>query len=288
MTLRAPPGPRARGCPRLAPLTAAADDTPPPQVRSVHTACLVAPARPRVLVALHGVGGNGELFAANFVEAADRNNWLIVAPTLGYGDWQDPQQVARKSRCSSNGWRRISTVRPGRNPSLQRVLLLGHSRGAQLAHRFALFYPDRVLGVAALSAGTYTLPRMLDFPFGMRIRRPARSAGAAVQFLLGVGTDDTNPSEVPRAWDPYLGMTRVQRREHLQLRRARRGATHRPGRLSRRAPRHDARDGAQRRLPARPGPRHTEPRRPRAVQPHPRAQLLVAIPPILSLTGLDQ
>lgn len=30
-------------------------------------------------------------------------------------------------------------------------------------------------------------------------------------FLLGVGGRDTNAADVPRAWDPYLGRTRVER-----------------------------------------------------------------------------
>ncbi len=30
-------------------------------------------------------------------------------------------------------------------------------------------------------------------------------------FWLGVGTEDNNPADLPRAWDPYLGTTRVQR-----------------------------------------------------------------------------
>ena len=30
-------------------------------------------------------------------------------------------------------------------------------------------------------------------------------------FWLGVGTEDNNPAELPRAWDQYLGKTRVQR-----------------------------------------------------------------------------
>ena len=48
----------------------------------------------QVLVALHGLGGNGEQFASSLLAEADRNNWLLVAPTINYGDWTDPTQVA--------------------------------------------------------------------------------------------------------------------------------------------------------------------------------------------------
>jgi hypothetical protein len=32
-----------------------------------------------------------------------------------------------------------------------------------------------------------------------------------VPFLIAFGTRDTNADDVPRAWDPYLGRTRVER-----------------------------------------------------------------------------
>jgi pimeloyl-ACP methyl ester carboxylesterase len=186
----------------------------------------------QVLVALHGLGGNGEQFANHLVAQADRNRWLIVAPTISYGDWTDPSQIASEDPRLIR-WldeylehladQVVSPVRP-------RVLLLGHSRGAQLAHRFALFKPQRVLAVAALAAGTYTLPyersaegAPMRFPFGMAdmtsiVGQPFSRARLIedTQFWLGVGAEDNNPNDLPRAWDQYLGTTRVQRARAFQ------------------------------------------------------------------------
>src|SRR5438876_8822092 len=51
----------------------------------------IADGQPRqVVVALHGMGGNGVDFAASLAEQADRYGWLLVAPTIRYGDWTDP------------------------------------------------------------------------------------------------------------------------------------------------------------------------------------------------------
>src|SRR3954471_14475778 len=50
----------------------------------------------QVLVALHGMGGNGDQMASQLAAQADRNHWLLVAPTIQYGDWTDPAQVARE------------------------------------------------------------------------------------------------------------------------------------------------------------------------------------------------
>jgi pimeloyl-ACP methyl ester carboxylesterase len=100
------------------------------------------------------------------------------------------------------------------------VRLIGFSRGAQLAHRFALAHPDRTDEVAAFSAGTYTLPDRSQreiLPFGTAdmqayLGHPLDlDALRQVHFLVGVGLLDANPSDLPRAWDPYEGSTRVQR-----------------------------------------------------------------------------
>ncbi len=180
----------------------------------------------RVLVALHGMGGNGPDFAGDLVSEADRNGWLLIAPTIDYGDWRDPNQVAQEdadlTRWLSNYLQALPAQTGFR--ALPRVLLFGHSRGAQLAHRMALFYPERVLAVAALSAGTYTVPmaqssqgKPLLFPFGTGDvqkytgRAWNRVALRSVNFWVAVGAEDSNAADVPRQWDPYIGSTRVQR-----------------------------------------------------------------------------
>ncbi|MDQ3811043.1 MAG: alpha/beta hydrolase [Chloroflexota bacterium] len=179
-----------------------------------------------MLLALHGMGGAGEAFSRDLVDQAEEYGWLLVAPTIAYGDWRDPALVAQEepkliAALSDyiDGLPQITGF-----PIRRQLLLLGHSRGAQLAHRFAEFRPTRVLAVAALSAGTYTLPLAseplggpLSFPFG--IKDLDRYGGRAfdadyfedVQFWLGVGSDDNNPADVPRQWDAFLGNTRVQR-----------------------------------------------------------------------------
>jgi pimeloyl-ACP methyl ester carboxylesterase len=188
----------------------------------------------QVLVALHGMGGNGEDFTRDLIEQADRYGWLIVAPTMAYGDYMNPNVVAQEDpvliRALSNYLDQLPQI-TGMNVR-RRILLLGHSRGAQLAHRFAEFQPDRVLAVAALSAGSYTLPSSVGaFPYG--IKDLARYAGRAfdaasfdaIQFWVGVGGQDTNALDVPRQWDAYEGKTRVQRAQAFESAMQQLGAT---------------------------------------------------------------
>jgi hypothetical protein len=81
-----------------------------------------------------------------------------------------------------------------------------------------------VLGVAALSAGTYTLPGSgMGFPYGLR-DLASYNAGHGfdasrfddVPFWLGVGGEDTNPADVPHQWDGLEGSTRVQRAQAFE------------------------------------------------------------------------
>lgn len=181
----------------------------------------------RVLVALHGMGGDGATFSRDLLAVADANNWVVVAPTFIYRDYKDPALVLADDAAHLPQLAAIIAGLPARTGLAlrPRVLLYGFSRGAQTAQRFATVYPGRVLGVAALSAADYTLPtatapndgRPLPFPYGVADQRAIfghpfdLAALRGVSFLIGVGGQDTNADDVPRAWDPYLGRTRVER-----------------------------------------------------------------------------
>jgi len=186
----------------------------------------------QVVIALHGMGGNGPDFASGLAQQADRYNWLLVAPTIAYGDWTDPQQIAREDPALS-AWLsdEITHLAERTGYDVQpRVLLFGHSRGAQLSLRFAEMHPSQVEGVAAASAGTYTLPvmrdrgtgQMLAFPFG--VGDLAKDDGGQgfdarsfknVPIWIGVGADDVNPADVPDQWDAYIGDDRRERAERF-------------------------------------------------------------------------
>jgi len=194
------------------------------------------PGPVRVLLALHGMGGNGSEFAKPFLPLAQAHGWILAAPTFGYGDWQNPAKVRAEDPALSRQlialleelpWLTGHAVR-------SRAFVVGFSRGAQLADRLALFRPDRVAAVASLSAGTYTLPEAvadlngdgepddLPLPFGTADMTQWVGHGLdedllrTVKFLVCVGGDDTNASDLPRQWDPLLGRTRVARAQAFE------------------------------------------------------------------------
>ena len=185
--------------------------------------------RPIVLV-LHGMGGNGEQMANMLLPYAQEQGWIVVAPTIPYGDWRDPAQVTTEDLRLSG--QLVSIVdglgQDTGEAATGRILVFGFSRGAQAALRLALLNPDRVQAVVGISAGTYTLPvdrvstpsgQTLDAPMPYGVSDLPRRTGhgldlsglAHIRFLIEVGAADNNEADVPHQWDPYIGKTRVER-----------------------------------------------------------------------------
>ncbi|CAA9285094.1 MAG: hypothetical protein AVDCRST_MAG77-4200 [uncultured Chloroflexi bacterium] len=184
--------------------------------------------RQAVLV-LHGMGDNGPSIATQLLPYARAHNWVVIAPTIPYGDWRSPDALTGEElRLLPQLANLLASVPAETGVKLSgRTLLFGFSRGAQAALRFTMLYPERVEAVAALSAGTYTLPvksvltsagvTRAPLPFGVadleqlagRGIDPVRLAG--VRFWIGVGARDNNYNDVPRQWDPFVGSTRVER-----------------------------------------------------------------------------
>jgi pimeloyl-ACP methyl ester carboxylesterase len=180
----------------------------------------------QVVFALHGMGGEGQGFCQGLLGAADRNGWVVVAPTFSYRNWKDPATVAADDVALTRGLVDLLDALPDRigRPVDSKAVVFGFSRGAQLAHRFAETYPDRTRAAVVMSAGSYTVPSPIDergaplsFPFGTadlaaRSGHPVDpKALVSVPFWVAVGGSDTNPGDVPRQWDGLFGTTRVER-----------------------------------------------------------------------------
>ncbi len=183
----------------------------------------------QVLVTIHGMGGDGAGFCQNLINRAEQNGWIIVSPTFRYQDYKNPDSVVWDDTHMLPHLKQILDDLPAKTglPIKDKVALYGFSRGAQMVHRFAEFYPEKTLAVALFSAGSYTLPMTtmdvnstpttLNFPYGVADIQKYTNApfdAAAfhqIPFFLGVGGADSNAADAPRAWDPYLGTTRIAR-----------------------------------------------------------------------------
>jgi poly(3-hydroxybutyrate) depolymerase len=183
-----------------------------------------------VVLAMHGLGQRGDTIGEPLVGAGTANNWFIVAPTIEYGDWVDPNRLATtEPRVMQQALDAVDharrTLGVTTNPAM---LAIGFSRGAQTVARLGVLEPARFLAVATASGGAYTLPtetvpdtsgRLIaaPFPFGVGNALEAigrfvdREAIANVRFWVGVGANDTSVADLPRQWDRYLGRNRVER-----------------------------------------------------------------------------
>jgi predicted esterase len=194
------------------------------------TYTFVPPAAPtgqpvRLMVALHGMGGSGADMAAMLGPYATERGWALLAPTMPYRDYRDPDLVRRDGELLPR-LRSLIDALPSRTGLTfePRVLFFGFSRGSQEAIRFSLMFPDYTLGVAGLSAGSYTLPattqangQALKYPFGTADvdsicgQKFDAVATQKVAYWIGVGGSDTKADDVPRQWDQYVGTNRVER-----------------------------------------------------------------------------
>ncbi|MDP8921927.1 MAG: hypothetical protein M3O34_03520 [Chloroflexota bacterium] len=191
----------------------------------------------RLLVVLHGMGGSGPDMATGLLSLAQAQGWAVLAPTMPYRDFRDPELVRQDGALLPRLKALIDDL-PGRTGLTfgSKVVLFGFSRGSQEAIRFSLMYPDVTLGVAGLSAGSYTLPATtyklaatdsaepLRYPFGTADvaticgRAFDPEAARRVAYWIGVGGTDTRVEDVPRQWDRYVGDDRVERaRRYVEL-----------------------------------------------------------------------
>lgn len=188
----------------------------------------------RVLFVLHGMGGRGTVFSQALVAEAEKNHWLLIAPTIPYTDYMNMTTLLTEDIRYAGMLADMMNDLPKKLGLKLRkhALVYGFSRGAQLAHRFGIFYPERVESVAAISAGSFTLPEdrtdrvdtasPLKMPYGISdlelyLGHVLNSAELKkVSFLIAVGENDNQASDVPRQFDPYVGKTRVERARAFQ------------------------------------------------------------------------
>ena len=183
-----------------------------------------------LIVALHGLGGSGEGIGTGLLIFARQNKAILLAPTFNYeSNWHDVQVISKEEIVLTSKLNQmVSELETRRGLNLQnRVMLYGFSRGAQLAHRYAILYPQRTLAAVVLAAGSYTLPytvnlqgdKQTPMPFPYGVADLAKYTGSnfdqasllKVNFWQGVGALDNNPDQTPPAWDAYLGKGRLNR-----------------------------------------------------------------------------
>ncbi len=176
----------------------------------------------RVLIAIHGISRNAAEIAARFAAHPAFADTAIVAPLFTRAEFGQYQQLAIRKQ----GQRRadaalidlLDALHDSDGLATARVGLFGFSGGAQMAHRFAMLYPERVARMCLASAGWYCMPDpALAWPYG--IGDGAGGVIAGPEFLdiptcVMIGNRDTRVDATVRQ-DPLIlahqGRNRLRR-----------------------------------------------------------------------------
>ncbi len=173
-----------------------------------------------LIVVLPGLGNDGRDLAQEFAPAAEEHRWLLLAPNPVYDPIGNETLTLADLRVDQSLIALADAViAQSRFHIASEIGIVGFSRGAQSAHRFALRHPERVFALATFSAGTYTMPTSAaPYPFGIgdfalwNDQKPFDVAAFRhVRILVGVGEADANPADVVRDWDAVGGRTRLER-----------------------------------------------------------------------------
>lgn len=195
----------------------------------------MAPSRP--LVVLHGISRNARALVRHFRAEAEHSGRLIVLPHFTTAHWphfQRPGHPARADQALVELLNRLAIRFPD---CAGRVDLVGHSGGAQLAHRTAMLYPQRVARLSLVAAGWYCLPDMsMPYPYGLgesdtrgaalwiRRKQACLAAYLGLEIRVYMGTRDTlrDPAlRVSPALDERQGRNRHDRaRSYVEAVRA--------------------------------------------------------------------
>ena len=194
------------------------------EVRSGTNAITVFTYQPKsyhggpLLVVLHGMLRNADVYCSNAVPLAERCQLLVAAP------WFDPNRFSRTDY-NSGGVIKQGVVQPRESWSYQYVLatinairqrtgnptlpyyLIGHSAGGQSAMRYAALMPPGAQRIVVANPGSDLFPRRdWEFGYGFGGLPPALSDDAALQrylaapltLYLGLADNDPNHFELDR------------------------------------------------------------------------------------------
>ncbi|SDE03894.1 Pimeloyl-ACP methyl ester carboxylesterase [Paracoccus isoporae] len=191
---------------------------------------IIVPAQPAALpplLVLHGISRNASELTGLFRSEAESCGRMVIVPHFDAANWRFFQRPGRAARPDHALLALLSAVALEHPQFAGPVSLFGHSGGAQLAHRFAMLYPQKVADLHLAAAGWYCLPdRSMAWPCGLaesgdsrddiwlRRSRAGLTAFLDRTFHIYVGSRDTDRDKTLRQTpelDRIQGRTRLAR-----------------------------------------------------------------------------
>lgn len=178
------------------------------------------------LLALHGISRHAVELTRAFASAAEDSGRIVVVPHFKASTWPVFQRITRKARPDKALLALMATLRKMDPVFAGPMDVFGFSGGAQLAHRFAMLYPEAVGDLHLGAAGWYTLPDdTVAYPYGICSREDSREPWSRLmrvglhRFLqrninVYIGAKDTIRDESLRQndlVDSVQGINRIER-----------------------------------------------------------------------------
>ena len=180
----------------------------------------------RVLVTIHGISRNAEEHITGFSAQAELFGAAVIAPLFPKNEFPRYQRLGasvHEGRADFAFDRLLQQITSNLGIDPVPLKIFGFSGGGQFVHRYAMFYPKRVAGIAIGAPGWYTFPDPdRPYPFGLRssaewpkLRFTPRRF-LAIPALVLVGEDDDirdRDLNKKRRIDATQGLNRIERGE---------------------------------------------------------------------------
>lgn len=164
----------------------------------------------RIVFVMHGGGRNADDYLNAWVELANKNNLLIIAPEFDNkfskyttNDYQEGNLYSffgAKNPKSEWAYTVVENIfdhiKSVNNITNRQYDIFGHSAGGQFVHRMVMFMPESRIGTAiAANSGFYSLPNEnLVFPYGIKNIETDLQKSYKKRLIVLLGELDNNPS----------------------------------------------------------------------------------------------
>ncbi|PWL28500.1 hypothetical protein [uncultured Roseivirga sp.] len=168
----------------------------------------------KIVFVMHGGGRNADDYRDAWVELAEDNNLLIIAPEfenkfshLTTNDYQEGNLFTFfKTKNSKSQWAYtvveniFDHIKSVNSITNEQYDIFGHSAGGQFVHRMIMLMPESRIGTAvAANAGFYSFPdETLQFPYGLKNTevklQPMIKQAYNKRLVVLLGEMDNDPS----------------------------------------------------------------------------------------------
>ncbi|WP_186755949.1 hypothetical protein [Echinicola salinicaeni] len=164
----------------------------------------------KIVFVMHGGGRNAEDYLNAWVELANKNNLLIIAPEFENkfskyttNDYQEGNLFTffgTKNPKSEWAYTVVENIfdhiKSVNNITNEQYDIFGHSAGGQFVHRMIMLMPESRIGTAiAANAGLYSLPNEhLEFPYGIKNTETDLQKSYKKRLIILLGELDNDPN----------------------------------------------------------------------------------------------